>query len=144
MKGGLKRGVKRSSGPNSRVPGGDRVAVRVGVVEMGRGNDQIYSEALPIQRGYCVGDSPQTATGNSNQIKSNIRLSTRRIINPRDTSASGLINHKVRRRKYYNMRKHDHHKWLGGQSQKIDGQRSSSLFKRLAHRTHRGPCLSAP
>ena len=35
-----KGGVKRSSGPISRVPGGDRVAVRVGVVEMGRGNDQ--------------------------------------------------------------------------------------------------------
>ena len=34
------KGVKRSSGPISRVPGGDRVAVRVGVVEMGRGNDQ--------------------------------------------------------------------------------------------------------
>ena len=28
---------KRSSGSISRVPGGDRVAVRVGVVEMGRG-----------------------------------------------------------------------------------------------------------
>jgi len=37
---GFKRGVKRSSGPISRVPGGNRVAVRVGVVEMGRGNDQ--------------------------------------------------------------------------------------------------------
>ena len=34
------RGVKRSSGLISRVPGGNRVAVRVGVVEMGRGNDQ--------------------------------------------------------------------------------------------------------
>ena len=33
-------GFKRSSGPISRVPGGDRVAVRVGIVEMGRGNDQ--------------------------------------------------------------------------------------------------------
>src|SRR6218665_2388640 len=40
IKGGFPKGVKRSSGPNSRVPGGDRVAVRVGVVEMGRGNDQ--------------------------------------------------------------------------------------------------------
>src|SRR6218665_3461483 len=40
MKRGFPKGVKRSSGPNSRVPGGDRVAVRVGVVEMGRGNDQ--------------------------------------------------------------------------------------------------------
>src|SRR6218665_898101 len=34
---GFQRGVKRSSGPISRVPGGDRVAVRVGVVELGRG-----------------------------------------------------------------------------------------------------------
>ena len=34
---GVSKGVKRSSGPISRVPGGDRVAVRVGVVEMGRG-----------------------------------------------------------------------------------------------------------
>ena len=33
-----KGGVKRSSGPISRVPEGDSVAVRVGVVEMGRGN----------------------------------------------------------------------------------------------------------
>src|SRR6218665_1568984 len=39
IKGGFQRGVKRSSGPISRVPGGDRVAVRVGFVEMGRGND---------------------------------------------------------------------------------------------------------
>ena len=39
-KGGFQRGVKRSSGSISRVPGGDRVAVRVDVVEMGRGNDQ--------------------------------------------------------------------------------------------------------
>src|SRR6218665_2998000 len=34
---GVYKGVKRSSGPISRVSGGDRVAVRVGVVEMGRG-----------------------------------------------------------------------------------------------------------
>ena len=40
IKKGFPKGVKRSSGPISRVPGGDRVAVRVGVVEMGRGNDQ--------------------------------------------------------------------------------------------------------
>ena len=40
IKGGFPKEVKRSSGPNSRVPGGDRVAVRVSVVEMGRGNDQ--------------------------------------------------------------------------------------------------------
>src|SRR6218665_3793646 len=40
IKGGFPMGVKRSSGPNSRVPGGDRIAVRVGVVEIGRGNDQ--------------------------------------------------------------------------------------------------------
>ena len=40
QRGVSKGGVKRSSGPNSRVPGGDRVAVRVGVVEMGRGNYQ--------------------------------------------------------------------------------------------------------
>src|SRR6218665_2404788 len=40
IKGGFQRGVKKSSGPISRVPGGDRVAVRVVVVEMGMGNDQ--------------------------------------------------------------------------------------------------------
>ena len=39
IKGRFPKGVKRSSGPISRVPEGDRVAVRVGVVEMGRGND---------------------------------------------------------------------------------------------------------
>ena len=41
IKGGFPKRVKGSSGPISRVPGGDRVAVRVGVVEMGRGNDQM-------------------------------------------------------------------------------------------------------
>ena len=41
IKWGSKGGIKRSSGPISRVPGGDRVAVRVGVVEMGRRNDQM-------------------------------------------------------------------------------------------------------
>ena len=40
IKGEFPKGIKRSSGLISRVPGGDRVAVRVGVVEMGRGNDQ--------------------------------------------------------------------------------------------------------
>ena len=39
IKGGFQRGVKRSSGPISRVRGGDRVTVRVGIVVMGRGND---------------------------------------------------------------------------------------------------------
>ena len=39
-KGGFQRVVKRSLGPISRVPGEDRVAVRVGVAEMGKGNDQ--------------------------------------------------------------------------------------------------------
>ena len=33
--------VKRSSGPISRGPGGDRVAVMVGVVQMGMVNDQM-------------------------------------------------------------------------------------------------------
>jgi len=33
--------VKRSSGPISRIPGGDRVSVKVGVDEMGRMNDQM-------------------------------------------------------------------------------------------------------
>ena len=33
--------VKRSSGPISRGPGGDRVAVKVAVVQMGRVNDQM-------------------------------------------------------------------------------------------------------
>ena len=37
IKGGFPKGVKRSSGPISKVPVGDRVAVRGGVVEMGRG-----------------------------------------------------------------------------------------------------------
>ena len=35
------KGVKRSSGPISRIPGGDRVAVKVDVVQMGRVNDQM-------------------------------------------------------------------------------------------------------
>ena len=33
--------VNRSSGPISRISGGDRVAVKVGVVQMGRVNDQM-------------------------------------------------------------------------------------------------------
>ena len=34
-------GVKRSSGPIYRIPGGDKVAIKVGVVQMGRVNDQM-------------------------------------------------------------------------------------------------------
>ena len=41
QRGFFKRVVKRSSGPTSRGPEGDRVAVKVGVVHMGRVNDQI-------------------------------------------------------------------------------------------------------
>ena len=41
IKGGSKGGIKRSSGPIFRVLGGDIVAVRVGAVEMGKGNDQM-------------------------------------------------------------------------------------------------------
>src|SRR6218665_2700845 len=41
IKGSFQRGVKRSSGPVSRIPGEDRVAVKVGVDEMGRVNDQM-------------------------------------------------------------------------------------------------------
>ena len=33
--------VKRSSGPIDRGPEGDRVAIKVGVVQMGRVNDQM-------------------------------------------------------------------------------------------------------
>ena len=36
----FKGGVKRSSGPISRIPGGERVAVKVGVVQMEKVNDQ--------------------------------------------------------------------------------------------------------
>ena len=35
------RGVKRSSGLISRIPGGDRVAVKVGVVQVEKVNDQM-------------------------------------------------------------------------------------------------------
>src|SRR6218665_2566428 len=48
IKGGFQRGVKRSSGPNSRVPGGDRVAVRVGVIEMGRGKSRIPKDSVTM------------------------------------------------------------------------------------------------
>ena len=37
----FQRGVKRSSGPISRIPGGDRVAVKVGVVQVEKVNDQM-------------------------------------------------------------------------------------------------------
>ena len=36
-----KGGVKRSSGPISRIPGWDRVAVKVGVVQVEKVNDQM-------------------------------------------------------------------------------------------------------
>ena len=35
------KGVKRSSGPIFRIPGGNREAVKVDVVQMGRVNDQM-------------------------------------------------------------------------------------------------------
>jgi len=35
------KGVKRSSGPNFRIAGGDIVAVKVGVVQMEKVNDQM-------------------------------------------------------------------------------------------------------
>ena len=38
---GASKGVKRSSGLISRIPGGDRVAVRVGIVQMEKVNDQM-------------------------------------------------------------------------------------------------------
>ena len=39
---GVPKGVNRSSsGPISRIPGGDRVAVKVGVVQMEKVNDQM-------------------------------------------------------------------------------------------------------
>ena len=41
IKGEFQRKVKRSSGPISRIPGGDRVAVKVGVVQMEKVNDQM-------------------------------------------------------------------------------------------------------
>ena len=41
MKGVFQRVVKRNSGQISRGPGGDRVAVKVSVVHMGRVNDQM-------------------------------------------------------------------------------------------------------
>jgi len=47
QRGVSKGGVKRSSGPISRIPGGDRVAVKVGVVQVEKVNDQmvdLYAE----------------------------------------------------------------------------------------------------
>ena len=35
------KGVQRSSGPISRIPGGDRVVVKVGVVQMEKVSDQM-------------------------------------------------------------------------------------------------------
>ena len=44
IKGGFsKRVVMRSSGPISRGPGGDRVAVKVGVVQRGRESDHNFN-----------------------------------------------------------------------------------------------------
>ena len=41
IKGFFPKGVKRSSGQISRIPGEDRVAVEMGVVQMKRVNDQM-------------------------------------------------------------------------------------------------------
>ena len=41
IKGDFQKGVKRISGPISRIPRGDRVAVKVGVVQMEKVNDQM-------------------------------------------------------------------------------------------------------
>jgi len=38
---GAPKGVKRSSGPISTIPEGDRVAIKVGVVQMENVNDQM-------------------------------------------------------------------------------------------------------
>ena len=38
---GFSKRVKRSSGPISRIPGGDRVAVKVGVVQVEKVNDEM-------------------------------------------------------------------------------------------------------
>src|SRR6218665_3302829 len=40
-KGGFPKGVKNSPGLISRIPGGDRVAVKVGVVQVEKVNDQM-------------------------------------------------------------------------------------------------------
>ena len=40
-KGVFQRVVKRSSGPISRIPGGDRIAVKVGVLQVEKVNDQM-------------------------------------------------------------------------------------------------------
>ena len=45
IKEGFQRGVKRSSDPISRIPGGDRVAVKVGVVQMEKVNDQMGQDS---------------------------------------------------------------------------------------------------
>ena len=41
QRGVFQKGVKRSSGQISRIPGGDRVAVKVGGVQMEKVNDQM-------------------------------------------------------------------------------------------------------
>ena len=41
IKGFFQKGVKRSSGPISRIPGGGRVAVKVGVFQMEKVNDRM-------------------------------------------------------------------------------------------------------
>jgi len=41
QRGIFQRGVKRSSGPISRIPEGDRVTIKVGVIQKKRVNDQM-------------------------------------------------------------------------------------------------------
>jgi len=49
LRGFSKRVVKRSSGPISREPEGDRVAVKVGVVQMDRVNDQMGQGSIVFE-----------------------------------------------------------------------------------------------
>jgi len=39
-------GVKRSSGPISRIPGRDRAAVKVGVIQVEKVNDQVGKKII--------------------------------------------------------------------------------------------------
>ena len=48
QRGVFQRGVKRSSGPISGMPGGDRAAVKVGVVQVEKVNDIVQQKSRSL------------------------------------------------------------------------------------------------
>ena len=73
FKEGFQRGVKRSSGPIFRIPGGDRVAVKVSVVQMGWVNDQM-GQGWSVWRDDILILSGRSTTATHDQKRGDLAL----------------------------------------------------------------------